>query len=117
MSKEQMIKDFVSQLNLSDLKVLERELYTRRGEIKRHPHIHIIYQSEYEGAHCAVCGTDYGWFCPDSPDNTCHYFTDNSDGQSVTLINGDVYKLTKRSDPRYESDDFCLFCGGPEERK
>ena len=24
-------------------------------------------------AYCAVCGKDFGWWCPKSPDHLCHY--------------------------------------------
>jgi hypothetical protein len=39
---------------------------------------------------CAICGHDFGWWCPDSPDEYCHY-----------------------EDHKEE----CIYCGCPEERK
>ena len=41
------------------------------------------------GAYCIVCGKDFGWWCPKSPDNHCHY---------------------------YDGDE-CNYCGMPLERK
>lgn len=40
-------------------------------------------------ASCAVCGTNFGWWCPKSPTHYCEY----------------------------EFDDWCKWCGQPEERK
>jgi len=45
---------------------------------------------EYESAVCIICGKNFGWWCPKSPDHFCHYS---------------------------ESYDSCDFCGEPEERK
>jgi hypothetical protein len=42
-----------------------------------------------ESAACRICGTDFGWWCPKSPDHSCCY---NEDG-------------------------WCDHCGEPEERK
>lgn len=42
-----------------------------------------------ESAICAVCNKDFGWWCPDSPNNTCSYTKDL---------------------------DQCDFCGNPEGR-
>ena len=50
------------------------------------------YQNEpwrSSGAICKVCGTDLGWYCPNSPDHRCHYS---------------------------RSFDSCDFCHNPEER-
>jgi len=39
---------------------------------------------------CLVCGTDFGWWCPESPDHICHYS---------------------------RSEDECDYCHMPMERK
>lgn len=65
-------------------------------------------------ARCTHCNEDFGWFCPDSPDNRCHYFTD--DAGQVTLVNGQK-EWPAPHDRRYETEDRCLFCGNPQERK
>lgn len=41
-------------------------------------------------AYCAVCGHDFGWWCPKSPDHYCHYD---------------------------KGDYGCDYCGEPDERK
>ena len=42
------------------------------------------------GASCAICGQDFGWWCPKSPDHYCHY----------------------------ENGEYgCDYCGEPDERK
>lgn len=69
-------------------------------------------------AKCSDCGEYFGWRCKESPDSVCHYYT--RDGE-VKLINGSIdkelYKTNPDYDPDYESDDICLYCGHPEERK
>ncbi len=64
---------------------------------------------------CLGCGQGFGWPCPDSLDGVCHYYTE--DGM-IHLIDGrEVPSPTKVKDRRYESDDQCVFCGEPSERK
>lgn len=41
-------------------------------------------------ASCLICGLDFGWWCPKSPDHICHYS---------------------------KTDDSCDYCGMPNERK
>ena len=68
-------------------------------------------------AWCAVCDTDLGWHCPESPDGVCHYFTEE-DGKSVSLMNGETTSVPDEDHCKsYETYDFCLFCGNPEERR
>lgn len=74
---------------------------------------HVIVQRG-ESAHCTHCDKHFGWFCPDSPDGTCYYFTD--DGK-IHLLGGDKVDPKPGHDARFESTDTCLFCGNPEERK
>ena len=100
---------------------------------------HVIYRDgygEYDpkgdggSAVCAVCGAGFGWWCPDSPDHACHYFTIGSpertefdDDDEVPERLGLVRLLTgalvvpPEHDADYETDDGCLWCGQPDERK
>ena|ERR1035437_3049485 len=51
-----------------------------------------IKENDYGGAECADCDADLDhWYCPDSPDNRCHY-------EKFTM-------------------DQCDYCGMPEERQ
>jgi len=76
---------------------------------------------------CSVCGEHaYGWYCPKSPDKHCYYFTEipeeDEEGTQefeefrfVRLRSGELFKLDAPTES--ESDDWCIFCGQPEERK
>ena len=66
------------------------------------------------GAVCEICSKCWSWRCKESPDSVCHYYTE--DGK-IPLINGDSVDPEPDHDPQYETDDYCLFCGNPEERK
>ena len=66
-------------------------------------------------AHCTHCTKHFGWYCPQSPDHACHYFSDG-DGQ-VRLINGEDHAVPAGHEIARESEDCCIFCGDPEERK
>ena len=50
----------------------------------------VIIKARYERAECSVCGRDFDWWCPESPNHVCRYS---------------------------ESEDWCDFCGQPLERK
>ncbi len=84
----------------------------------------VVRHTRYEGAACAHCGRDHGWYCPDSPDHRCYCFTDAlGDGgiEALTLFDGTVV-IRDHQDrafpgPDYQSPDSCLYCGQPEERK
>jgi hypothetical protein len=75
-------------------------------------------------ARCEHC--DYGkfelkWYCPKSPDHICHWksmFDYPSGLRYVFSINGEkIYLKDKSYKGNYESPDYCIFCGEPEERK
>lgn len=66
------------------------------------------------GAVCVDCRHDFGWRCKVSPDGVCHYFSE--EGQ-VELIDGRKVPIPEDHDPNYETDDGCIFCGHPDERK
>lgn len=68
-----------------------------------------------EGAYCTVCKKDFGWRCKVSPDGVCHYHT--TVYSKVILIDGRVVDPPADHDAKYETEDSCIFCGMPEERK
>jgi hypothetical protein len=47
--------------------------------------------------HCAICGKDFGWWCPDNPDRKKPY--------------------CEYDDEKDHIHDDCIHCGAPEERK
>jgi hypothetical protein len=56
---------------------------------------HEIKETKWESAECHVCGGYFEWYCPDSPNHLCDY---------------------TQEDGSYD-EDFCRYCGQPEERK
>jgi hypothetical protein len=69
---------------------------------------------EYVGS-CPKCGEYFdGWKCSESPDGVCHYYSDEG---KVELIDGSYYSLPENYDADNETDDGCIFCGQPRERK
>lgn len=79
---------------------------------------HLI--EEVDGwASCVICSLGFGWYCPDSPDHVCHYFTEKNTlvAGKVALIPAGFALPTQEIDPEYETEDKCLFCGNPDERK
>ena len=71
------------------------------------------------GAWCDVCHYSFGWRCKISPDSVCHYFSVDQGGKLSPQIDGDpvTFPQGEYGGPDSESDDWCLFCGMPEERK
>jgi hypothetical protein len=71
-------------------------------------------------ARCSICGKDYGhWRCKKSPDSVCHYYS-HDDVQStrvIDLLDGKIAPIPTGHDRRFESEDHCIFCGMPDERK
>ena len=72
--------------------------------------------SDCTSAVCLVCGEDFGWWCPKSPDHLCHYYSENG---KIELQDGTKVDRPKDApvSVKYETDDCCLFCHDPEERK
>ena len=68
---------------------------------------------------CSFCEAHLqGWWCPESADNSCYYYSEEKDGKRViTLSNGTVVSLPDDHDPENETSDACLFCHLPDERK
>lgn len=76
----------------------------------------------YGSLDCDICGINMGWGCAESPDHVCHYFSTLRDGvRGVQLYGGVFHVIPELNEPNYkhiyETDDICLFCGQPEERK
>lgn len=93
-------------------------------------HTHIITtrgpKRDCAGAECAICGQDFGWWCPDSLDHVCHYYSDSLTVEEakaanttfyVLLIDGTKCLMPKDYKDTYETEDQCIFCGQPQERK
>jgi len=76
---------------------------------------------EIEGSTwCEICGVDFGWHCPVSPDHACHYYSERSvPGMEpiVKLNNGGIAYLSSDYEGDWETDDCCIFCHQPNERK
>jgi|688.fasta_scaffold438176_2 hypothetical protein len=71
--------------------------------------------NSYAGeSYCVICRRGFGWLCKESPDKVCHYY---SNDKMVELINGKLVPIPSDHDPKYETDDACIYCGEPEERK
>jgi hypothetical protein len=72
-------------------------------------------KTEVEGPTDESREHELGWDCPASPDKKCHYYTTKE--KKVVLNDGRVVDPPKGHDFEYETDDSCIFCGEPEERK
>jgi len=71
-------------------------------------------------AKCKKCKDDLGWYCKSSPDHRCYYFTEVEDETGrlyVELLDGSRSYMKKDHEQEYETDDCCLFCTLPDERK
>ena len=65
-------------------------------------------------AYCLICNSRFGHLCLESPDKVCHYYSKN--GQ-VELVDKTFAQVPPGHDAKFETDDCCIFCGWPEERK
>ena len=80
-------------------------------------------ENGWTSARCSECGETFGWWCDKSPDKSCHYFTElngkvPSPNVCVKLINDVLFSMPDPNyDRRFETEDCCLFCGEPQERK
>lgn len=103
---------------------------------KEKRHIHKIRRDDpgdCADAVCVTCDENFGWYCPRSPDHVCHYESypvdnpDNDDQRDVDRYvisarqKGVRYYLpwdyTVRECYENETDDHCIYCEQPEERK
>ena len=72
-----------------------------------------------ESCVCDICNNRFGWWCDNSPDRVCHYGdeVENVNGKlSVMLINGEPHTVRHDFDAEY-NEEYCIFCGQPDERK
>lgn len=98
--RQQVIKQLLLYLT-RDKREVENRIYILRGECRECGHVIIPRNPNIEeelktdkwastGAICLVCGKNFGWWCPKSPDHVCHYS---------------------------ETEDHCDYCGMSDERK
>jgi ribonuclease HI len=100
------------QIGLAILNKIQSE---HQGNYQKYRHLcqhHIV--KKYDSVICDKCDEGFGWYCPDSPDHTCYYYSDEG---NVTLIDGTLVPIPETHNSSYESDDYCIFCGSPDERK
>jgi hypothetical protein len=71
-------------------------------------------KDDHGSATCRICESHLGWYCPESPDRGCHY---TSEKGKVELSDGTLVDVPAGHDDSYETDDSCIFCGQPDERK
>ena len=127
--------DGVRQVNLAratarGFTVCMRAMVVNQKKAKHVHNLKQMYADESRGflgsAVCTDCGKNKGWWCPDSPDHLCHYFSKEKGGiRVVRLSNGQVVPVPPLTgdlagherDPDNETEDECLFCGRPEERQ
>ena len=71
------------------------------------------------GAWCTICGKNFGWYCPDSPDHTCYYDIIVKDSvRGIELINGEFHPASEYGlGDEDGGEEWCIFCGHPDERK
>jgi len=111
---------------------LEKDYARLRGTCKDHLFIpvmtdelrdglrrHQVWTWSYDSATCEICRRYFGYRCPDSPDSVCHYFTTEIAGKLfVELYTGEkIPYLAENHNPTRETEDSCLFCHVPQERK
>lgn len=87
---------------------VEHEFFQLKDTCKHH----II--NNGDDAICKICEDSFGWWCPESKDHCCHYFSENG---IIRLNDGTYVKVPKDHDEQYETYDDCIFCHAPEERK
>ncbi len=90
------------------------ELEWKRYAFKKECPHEVIQEPLYlDSALCGICGVDFGWYCPTSPDRLCHYETN---GGKVLLLDGRRVKAPPGAQNRM-STEWCMYCKDPEERK
>ena len=113
--RKQMIEFITKRLEtLSDHQI--KYLYT---DLLQQECKHTKLKQSGESMVCADCGKSFGWHCPDSQDNLCHYHSDfDQDNKSfIKFHDGSVKYLPDDHDPEEENEDSCIFCQAPDERK
>ena len=117
------VVDKISQLHEATFEQKKQIVAYLQEPHKNQPNLFYQFQQEcdhsiinsHEVAVCEICQKRFSWYCPDSPDHLCYYFVEK--GNVVTLSNGEVISAPSTHDSEYESYDWCMFCGDPEERK
>lgn len=77
------------------------------------------------GAYCVVCGKEFGWWCPKSPDYYCQYTGQKCDVCGEVIGEGSEQRMKHVREKKHDASfaalsyntDRCVFCGMPEERK
>ena len=87
-------------INTESLTEIEKAKVIKLGKQLEKGCKHNIVHEIDENTVCTICNKDLGYFCPTSPDFTCHYFGDHGDGLGIT-----------------DNEDDCIYCHQPEERK
>ncbi len=116
--------DMINQLKLfnnsmDSLNSARREFRNAINQIKSRCQ-HVIDKTKSDGTKCKICEESFGWYCPDSEDHSCHYFTEHDEVKDlfyVEMINKSKHYMDKMYSGVDETEDTCLFCGDPEERK
>ena len=67
-----------SQRELDDIKRNCKHTVIIHGRIMYSPRQHKVVEIECDLACCALCGKDFGWWCPENPSHYCEY----EDGKS-----------------------------------
>jgi len=91
-----------------------------RGECW-HEIVEIILPGGSRGTKCIHCssqeisgvkGQPWGWYCHDSPDHRCHYYSkiDENKNRFVWSVNREKIILQDH-DSKRETLGYCLFCG------
>jgi hypothetical protein len=71
-------------------------------------------------AKCEKCGEHLGWYCLDSPDCLCHYYTDAAEGRETRVVrdlSGSYWEMWRDYNWQNEDGQSCIFCGKPKTRK
>ena len=71
-------------------------------------------------ARCEMCGEHLGWYCKDSPDRLCHYYTDAAEGSKTRVfrdLGGSYWEMWKDYNWQSEDGQLCIFCRKPKIRK
>ena len=86
-------------------------------EMRKELKVHSYASWKYDRASCFSCEFDFGWRCPSSPDSVCHYQSMHSRPGFVKLVDDTEVPVPDGHDIEYETDDSCIFCHAPDERK
>ncbi len=117
----QVRENIQEDMKVRELFLLRRDLRIHRKQVEllenqcEHP-----IDKSGETAYCRVCGRDFGWWCPESPDNTCHYFSTACTDAGIFVEMFDMQPRVQLASTHivdHETEDKCIFCGKPEERQ